>query len=327
MSDEPKRPAENPPRHMPRFIAIGVFCSVVALMVYGPDFGVEWGGIAMLFGIPFAFGMLIGEAIDRDELMGCFVWPTISIVALLFIAYLIFGEGVLCIAMVMPLWIVAAIGGTLTSLWNHKRLTSRKEENDHNHLNLAAWTIIPTFLVVAETALPPSWTEREVIREITVTGTPADVWPHLVEIRDIRPDEGRWTFSHDLLGIPRPVDARIEFDRGTPVRKAKWADGVRFEEHVVSQQIGKEMQWRFVFPDNSLQNHTDKHISPNGESLRILSGGYALKMTADGRTSIRLTTRYAMRTRLPGYMEWWGERLLGDVQNNVLQVIAGRIAS
>lgn len=315
------------PRHMPRLVSIGVFGSVIALLVYGPDFGVEWGGIAVLLGIPFALGLLIGEAIDRDKMAGCFVWPTLSVIGLLIIAYLIFGEGAICIAMVMPLWIAGAIGGALSSMWNHWRWKPHEEKNNDNRLHLAAWTILPTFLVVAEIALPPSWTERAVIREITVTGTPAQIWPQLLEIRSVKPHEGRWTFSHDILGVPRPVDAHIKVSRGTSIRKAQWDDGVRFEEHVLSQKIGKEMWWRFVFPDKSLQNHTDRHIAPDGGSLRILSGGYALEPVAGGRTRIRLTTRYAMRTRLPGYMGWWAERLLGDVQNNVLQIIAERVVA
>lgn len=173
---------------------------------------------------------------------------------------------------------------------------------------------------------PPAWTEREVVREITVTAKPSDVWPKLVEIRHVKSGEGRWTFSHDILGIPRPVDAQVARDSGPIVRHARWGEGIRFEEHVVSERFGKEMHWRFSFPDSSLQNHTDRHIAPDGESLRIVSGGYELEPLAGGRTRVRLTTRYAMKTRLPEYMEWWGERLLGDVQGNVLQIIADRVS-
>lgn len=311
----------------PTLVAIGIFVSLIALTVYGPDFGVEWGGIAMLLGIPFAFGILIGQTIDRDQTMGCFVWPTLSVIALLFIAYLIFGEGVICIAMIMPIWIAAAVGGALASIWTHRRKIALRDTNDRNRLSIAAWTVLPVFLVIAETTVRPEWTEREVVREITVRAKPADIWLQLVEIRNVSPSEGRWTFSHDILGIPRPVDARIERENGALVRKAQWGEGIRFEERVVFEQPGKAMRWRFAFPDTSLQDHTDKHIAPDGGSLRIVSGGYDLEAVPGSLTRIRLTTRYAMKTRLPIYMEWWGERLLGDVQSNVLQIIAGRTSS
>lgn len=327
MNDEPKPPVEKARGRKLTFLAIGIFVSVVALMVYGPDFGVAWGGIAMLLGIPFAFGMLVGQTIDRDQTMGCFLWPTLSVIALLFVAYLIFGEGVICIAMIMPIWIAAAIGGTLASIWTHRRDASQDDTHDDSSLQLAAWTVLPAFLVIAETVAPPVWTEREVVREITVTAKPSDVWPQLIEIRHVKSGEGRWTFSHDILGIPRPVDAQVKMDNGAIVRHARWGEGIHFEEQVISERFGKEMRWRFSFPDSSLQDHTDRHIAPDGQNLRIVSGGYDLEPLAGDRTRIRLTTRYAMKTRLPEYMAWWGERLLGDVQSNVLQIIAGRVSS
>lgn len=327
MSEAPARPADRTILSKPTLVAIAIFVTLVALTVYGPDFGVEWGGIAMLLGIPFALGMLVGQAIDRDQTMGCFVWPTLSVIALLFVAYLIFGEGVICIAMVMPIWIAAAIGGAVASVWTHRRKVDDGGPDDSNRISLAAWTVLPVFLVAVETTVRPAWTERAVVREITVRARAAEVWPHLVEIRKVGPGEGHWTFSHDLLGIPRPVDAQIVNVNGSAVRKARWGEGIRFEERIVFERPGTAMRWRFVFPDTSLQDHTDRHIAPDGESLRILSGGYELQPLPGGQTRIRLTTRYAMKTRLPDYMAWWGERLLGDVQSNVLQVIADRVAS
>lgn len=325
MSEEPVRPAGRSIHRKPTFVALGIFISLVGLAVYGPDFGVEWGGIAMLLGIPFAFGMLIGQTVRRDQTMGCFVWPTLSVVALLFVAYLIFGEGVICIAMIMPVWIAAAVGGALASVWTHRRSTTDEDIEGINRVSLAAWTILPVFLVIAETTVRPQWTEREVVREIIVKARATDVWPQLVEIRNVKPGEGLWTFTHNVLGVPQPTDAKIESRDGAAVRKAKWGEGIYFEEKVVFERPGKAMRWRFAFPDKSLQDHTDKHIAPDGDSLRILSGGYDLEPLEDDRTRIRLFTRYAMKTRLPGYMEWWGERLIGDVQRNVLQVIAGRV--
>jgi hypothetical protein len=327
MGEQPERPADRVIHRKPTLVALAIFVTLVALTVYGPDFGVEWGGIAMLLGIPFALGMLVGQAIDRDQTMGCFVWPTLSVIALLFVAYLIFGEGVICIAMVMPIWIAAAVGGAVASIWTYRRKVEGNDQEDSHRISLAAWTVLPVFLVAAETTLRPAWSEHEVIREVTVRARPADVWPHLVEIRNVGSGEGRWTFSHDVLGIPRPVDAQVVHLNGTAVRKAQWGEGIRFEERIVYERPGTAMRWRFVFPDTSLQDHTDRHIAPDGESLRILSGGYELQPLPGGQTRIRLITRYAMKTRLPDYMAWWGERLLGDVQNNVLQVIADRVGS
>ena len=58
--------------------------------------------------------------------------------------------------------------------------------------------------------------------------------------------------------------------------------------------------------------------------LKILTGSYRLQPLADGRTRLTLTTTYAMRSRLDWYFGWWGERMLGDVQDNVLAIVRQR---
>ena len=321
----------HPPRgrHVhsgPIVAALALLGIVFVFFVFGSSTDQPWGDIAFLLGVPFGVGMLVGENVDRQRAMGCFVWPTIAICGLLFLAYLIFGEGVLCIAIVLPLWISAAIGGALTSLWVHGRYKPGEGEADdgESRLRMAAWTILPSFLIAIEIFAPPTWSEHEVVREVIVKATPAQVWPQLAQIRHVRPKEGRWTFTHDILGIPRPVDARLEHDKDGLVRKARWGEGIHFNERIVTQDTDRAMQWRFIFPDKSLQNHTDRHIAPDGETLHILSGGYRLDPLQDGRTRIRLSTRYAMRTQLPRYMAWWADLLLGDVQTNVLTIIAQR---
>ena len=47
---------------------------------------------------------------------------------------------------------------------------------------------------------------------------------------------------------------------------------------------------------------------------------------ADGRTKIRLWTRYHVATPVNGYTAMWGEVILGDIQENVLAIVAGRLA-
>jgi len=79
-----------------------------------------------------------------------------------------------------------------------------------------------------------------------------------------------------------------------------------------------------MFPDKSIQHNTDHHISPDGPLLRIETGQYELAALPEGKTRLTLETRYRMRTRLGAYLGWWGERLLGDIQENILAVIKDR---
>ena len=145
-------------------------------------------------------------------------------------------------------------------------------------------------------------------------------------VADIDAAEGVWTVSQSLLGLPRPTGAKLTGRGEGAVRDAEWQGGVRFREIVTRWQPDRALQWRFSFPDASIRLRTDEHIDPHGRHLWIESGGYDLIPTQDGGTKIRLWTRYRAATPLNAYAAMWGEMILGDIQNNVLAIVAGRIA-
>jgi hypothetical protein len=58
--------------------------------------------------------------------------------------------------------------------------------------------------------------------------------------------------------------------------------------------------------------------------LKIAHGGYTLEPLGEGRVRVTLSTTYRMRSRLDWYLALWGERMLGDVEANVLAIIKAR---
>jgi len=108
------------------------------------------------------------------------------------------------------------------------------------------------------------------------------------------------------------------------VRLARWGADAGFEEIVTRVEPGRMIAWKFAFPDPSLQNRVDRHVSPDGETLKIRSGSYRLDPLPGGGTRVTLTTSYAMRSRMGWYFGWWGEKMLGDVEDNVLAIVRAR---
>ena len=84
------------------------------------------------------------------------------------------------------------------------------------------------------------------------------------------------------------------------------------------------LEWSFSFPDDSVRRQTDRHISPDGAHLHIAFGAYRLSPLLGGRTRVELQTRYALRTPVNGYSAWWGDLLLGGIQENVLAIVQQR---
>ncbi len=316
------RDAPAPDRRLT--LALFLILLVAIVTLFNADhFGGAYAGLASLLMIPAAIGGLISQLSDpggRQGPMGCFVWPTVGLIAITALAALIFGEGAICIAMVLPIWIPAAIVGALVNRYNARR----DRHNDPSRLNSVAWLVLPLLLVTSEAALPPDWQSRSVVREVVIDAKREEIWPLLLSVPRISRDEGIANFTQDILDVPRPTDADLITRQGRLVRIAHWGADLSFEEIIVAKKPGETLGWRFAFPDKSVQEYTDHHISPDGPLLKIETGRYDLLTLRDGRSVLRLTTTYRMKTRLGGYLGWWGERLLGDVQNNVLTIIKDR---
>ncbi|MDZ3832544.1 MAG: hypothetical protein U0S50_12135 [Sphingopyxis sp.] len=230
-------------------------------------------------------------------------------------------EGVVCLVMVLPFW----IGFGYIGLWPVYLYRRSQRHVDPATFRAHVMLLLPFFALLVDQHIAPPRETRTVASEIIVDAAATTTWSHLLAIPAIASDEGRWNISQDLLRLPRPVAAHLSGTGPGAVRDARWQDDIRFQEIVTEWRPGEALEWRFAFPDPSIHERTDRHIEPHGRHLWVDSGGYHLTPLPDGRTKIRLWTRYHIATPFNGYAAWWGERILGDIQNNVLAIVAGRI--
>jgi len=296
---------------------------VTLLLFYGDIWAGSDAGMVALLVIPAALGGLTIQFADptgSKSALGCIAFVTLGLGIIFLSTYLAEIEGLICIAMIFPFWLPAAIVGALVNRWNAR--TSKNQAN--NRLMSVGWAAIPVALLAAEQMVPPEWSNWDVTRQIEIEADAERVWPLLIDIPEIATHEGKFNLTQDILMVPRPSDARIERDQLRLVRKARWGENIRFEEVISDYQSGKSLGWNFRFPDDSVQNHTDKHISPDGDKLKIISGHYTLRPLGAGRVQLVLITRYRMRSHMDFYLSQWGEILLGDIQDNILHVVKAR---
>jgi hypothetical protein len=285
----------------------------------------SYSGIAFMGILPFAIGALLtGAGMQIYSHYGCILAPALLFAVIFLLMHFTGAEGLICILMVLPFWLTAGLGGGLATWVIHRRRRSTGKDTGTTRVQAVGLLALPFALLAAEEASPPAWQERTVVRSVEIAAAPQDVWPLLVSIPDVRADEGIPTFTHDLAGIPRPSEARLVRRAGQPVRLGRWGKDIRFEERVIRIEPGRAVRWDFAFPDTSVQDYTDRHISPDGPMLKIAQGGYRLTPMAGGKVKVELSTTYRMRSRLGWYASLWGERLLGDVHDNVLAIIKAR---
>jgi hypothetical protein len=285
----------------------------------------SYSGVAFMGIIPFAIGALItGAGLQIYSHYGCILAPVLIFAVLFPLMHFSGAEGLICILMVLPFWLSAGLGGGLAAWVIHRRLLRRGEMEGAGRVQVVGLLALPLALLYAEETSPPDWQERSVVRSVDVAAAPEVVWPLLLAIPHVRPDEGLPTFTHDIAGIPRPSEARLVQQDGRLVRLGQWGDAIRFEERVKRLVPGRAIGWDFAFPDTSVQDYTDRHISPDGPMLKIAHGGYALTPLAGGKVRVELATTYRMRSRLGWYAGLWGEVMLGEIHDNVLAIIKTR---
>lgn len=307
---------------------IGILIGAMLFLFYGPEESSQITTLTALLAIPAALGGLVTQYVDPTgsrSTMGCFFWPTIFFLTITGIAVAAFDEGAVCLVLVIPIWIPAAIAGGLVQYLNARR--RRRAKAQEHRFYASSWLLLPMLVMIWDQMWPVHWTNASVERSIEIDASPEKIWPYLASIRDIRADEGLANFTHDVVGIPRPTEAVLTRESARTVRKAVWGKSARFEEVVQSVAPNREMTWAFSFPDKSIQEYTDRHISPAGPFLNIASGSYRLEPIGPDRTRLVLITHYRMKVRPVGYFQWWGERLLGDVQNNVLAIVKNRVSA
>lgn len=281
-------------------------------------------GYTMLVVLPAALSAFVawagslGRNWKRSSYFLVPVWLNVGLAA---IGGIFLREGVLCVLMVMPLWIAFGMLG----VWPVYKYRQRRDRIDSNVFRGDALLLLPFLALILDQQVAAPQDSYIVTRAVVVDASAEQSWDALLAIPAIAPDEGRWNVSQSVLRLPRPVDSTLHGRGIGAVREARWQDDIRFQEIVTDWQPGEAIAWRFAFPDPSIHLRTDRHINPQSRQLQIERGGYRLTPRADGRTRIELWTRYSMATPVNGYAAMWGERILGDIQGNVLAIVAARI--
>lgn len=287
----------------------------------GPGYAV---GVSILFVVPFCVGALASLLLDpkgtRDLGFHIGALPFTMIIALIMIGGLALREGIICMLMLFPVWwLFAALGG-FTVYRLHRGFHDRQRTRVFSSLfaSLAALsTLIDPTAFIGEQAFTTS-------REVIIDAPAETVWPHLLSIENIGVDESTWNLTQGLIGVPRPASARLVGNGEGAVRYAEWGANIGFEEHITQWTANRNLAWSFVFPDDSIATHTDRHIHPAGAHLTVASGGYRLTPLPGNRTELTLYTDYRLNTPLNHYAALWGNFMLGDIQDNILHIVKDR---
>ena len=225
-------------------------------------------------------------------------------------------ETLICIAILLPIFMALGwFGQWIMRVVLRKALVNATSDTLNVSLLLLPTLAVPLF---GQFEFPQA--QMQVTTQFAIEAPKDVVWANTIEIDEIQAVERVWTFSHNILGTPRPIDAVLVGD----VRKLRWTGGIVFEEHLTALESNTSMTWDFVFNAPETLIAFDPHIAPQGGIVNMQSGSYHLTSLPNGVTLLTLETNYSIRTPVNTYLAIWGEVFLQDFHHAVLSVIKTR---
>jgi hypothetical protein len=78
-----------------------------------------------------------------------------------------------------------------------------------------------------------------------------------------------------------------------------------------------------IIPSTTKRTIFERHML-NGKHFKFMNATYTLKEIENGNIELYLTTKYQLDTKINLYGEFWGQHLLTDFQDRLINVIKNR---
>ncbi len=300
--------------------AVGVV-SVIALAITGlmvnylNDYG--W---SLFVGVPFFLGfgsvLLYGhhhELQYKDALLVSFM----SIVFFSLVIFILAFEGILCILMAFPIFVVVAFIGASTGYAIH----NNRQSMSMNVLVIPVLAVPLTGIIEHhERVTPPT---VHVSTEIVIDAPKQKVWNEVVAFSKIdEPTE--WLFK---TGIAYPTHAEIDRTGVGAIRKCNFTTGCFIEpitiwdepnvlEFGVLDQPPPLIEWS-VYSNLEIA-HLDGYF-------KSVKGQFKLTEMPDGKTHLVGTTWYHHDVWPNLYWRWWSDYILHRIHTRVLTHIKKKV--
>ena len=261
-------------------------------------------------GVPFTVGYIssyiYNYSVDRPagETM-LLAWASVTIAAGTLVVFAL--EGVICIAMALPLAWGIAVPGVILG-----RVMAQRHAPNGSALAL----LVPLFLGIEPRATPPA---REVVTVVEIAAPPEVVWRHVVSFPDLPPPTERIFRA----GLAAPLRARIA---GTGVGAVRYCDFTTgsFVEPITAWDENRRLAFDITAqapPMTEMSPYRDVRPPHLDGYFRATHGEFRLTPLPDGRTRLEGRTRYVVDMFPQGYWTLPARAIVTAIHTRVLHHI------
>jgi hypothetical protein len=221
-------------------------------------------------------------------------------------------EGLLCLAMAMPISVGIAVIGALIG---RAIVTSSRTPAG------SAAMIVALPLLAAGEARLAAPELHDVTTTIEIDAPPERVWPNVIGFSDL-PEPPEWQYR---MGIAYPMRARIDGEGVGAVRRCEFSTGP-FVEPITTWDPPRRLAFDVTQQPPSMTEWSPYHAihAPHLEGTMTSRGGeFRLVPLAGGRTRLEGTTHYTLAIYPELYWRAYAELLLHGIHTRVLRHIKG----
>jgi len=242
--------------------------------------------------------------------------PVITVTVFFLICFLTRIEDLICLWIIMvPFVLVAAtvglVAGEIILKIKDKRST------------LFSIVLLPFIVSPIELQFKSPVETYAVVTKVTINASADVIWKNIVRVPAIRDSEYTKGFFN-YAGIPRPLYAELSSDTLGATRVGHFEGGLQFVEKVISWDRNRHIGFDIsVIPSTIRKTVFDQHIL-KGDHFKFLHADYNLHVLPNGQTELVLSSSYQLNTHINWYASYYGNQLLTDFQERLLQVIKNR---
>lgn len=277
---------------------------------------------SFLWGIPLGLSAFVSffapERYRGDLMYGALVSGLT--VMIFFGVVLVLTLGLLiCFVVFLPVMVGAAvIGGlffsALMKIFNNRNTTMG--------LVLIPLMAIPWLTAPLEVGAAAPDQYRVVRSSVVVRADPDTIWANIVRVAEITPEEQPFTWFH-LMGIPRPVEAVMDGEGLAASRYGYFNNGLVFTEEITVWEPGRKITFDILA--NSLDSLPEPINQIGGRYFEVLDATYEIEPLGDGLYRLNLSSTHRLSTHVNGYTGWWTDKIMGDFQMYLLEIIKNRV--
>ncbi|GAB3739481.1 hypothetical protein GCM10027594_19660 [Hymenobacter agri] len=277
---------------------------------------------SFLLGIPLALGAITAHFTPGTlDSWWRIVWAPFWVVMTFLAAALLFHlEGLICVIIIFPLFLVmGAIGALLYS-----NIADSRPGNSDKTLVVAAFALLPFVAGPFENLFNNPNDFRRIENAVIINAPAAVVWQHIIRVAPI-PAQQLGHSVIDDIGFPRPVEATLTHEGVGGVRHATFERGVEFIE-TVDEWVPRQRLSFSIVPNTATIPPTtfDEHVIVGGKFFDVLRGTYELQPVGPGRTRLLLHSQQRLSTHLNWYAGLWTSYVMSEIQGRILTVLKQR---